>query len=70
MEDFCSAALAGYDRIVINGYFPSVTVKNVLGAIIEDTLGEKRSFRTPLEQCRFIREQFEADSKLLRWCVS
>jgi len=36
--------------IVVNGYFPSLSIKRVLKAIIEDTLGYNGAFRNVFDQ--------------------
>lgn len=59
LEDFRHSMLKDFSHIVVNGYFPSLMVKQILNNITEDILGHTGSFKGPLDQCEFIKESFE-----------
>lgn len=51
-------------HLVVNGYFPSITVKSVLNSITEEVLDHIGTFRSPLDQLEFIVKRFKEDSSL------
>ncbi|XP_060556304.1 origin recognition complex subunit 2-like [Ruditapes philippinarum] len=59
MEKFRSTTLKGFSQLVVNGYFPSLTIKHILNSITEDIFGHNGSFKNPLDQCEFIKKEFE-----------
>ncbi|XP_045207430.2 origin recognition complex subunit 2-like [Mercenaria mercenaria] len=59
MEDFRSTILKGFSQLVINGYFPSLTIKHILNSITEEILEHTGSFKSPLDQYEFIKNKFE-----------
>ncbi|XP_062567946.1 origin recognition complex subunit 2-like [Saccostrea cucullata] len=59
IEDFRRSELKDVDHIVVNGYFPSLTIKHILNTIIDDILEVEGSHRSPLDQVDFIKSQFE-----------
>jgi len=60
LDDFLDTFHKGLTHIVINGYFPNVTVKNILNAITEDVMGCRSSFLCVLDQCNFIQQSFQS----------
>ncbi|XP_006636793.1 origin recognition complex subunit 2 [Lepisosteus oculatus] len=54
LEKFRTCMLMNSVHLVINGFFPSITLKSILNSITEDVLGYQGSFRTPLAQTDFI----------------
>ncbi|KAK3588384.1 hypothetical protein CHS0354_024275 [Potamilus streckersoni] len=63
LEDFQRSYLKDFSRLVINGYFPSLTTKHILNGITEDILQHEGSFKSPLDQCEFIRKEFEKEQR-------
>ncbi|KAI0215829.1 Origin recognition complex subunit 2 [Lamellibrachia satsuma] len=59
VEAFRTTVLKDFTHIVINGYFPSLTLKNILTHITEDILEHIGSFRSVIEQCEFIQRHYE-----------
>ncbi|XP_052805589.1 origin recognition complex subunit 2-like [Mya arenaria] len=59
MEDFRNTTLSGFSQLVVNGYFPSLSVKHILNSITEDILDHSGSFKSPLDQVEFIKTEFE-----------
>ncbi|KAG8432685.1 hypothetical protein GDO86_017070 [Hymenochirus boettgeri] len=64
MENFRIAFLKDYIHIVVNGFFPSITVKSILNSITEEALDHAGSFRSPLDQIDFIVQKFRQDPSL------
>ncbi|KAG1941750.1 origin recognition complex subunit [Pimephales promelas] len=54
LEKFCSSLLADWDHVVVNGFFPSITLKAILNSITADVLQHEGSFRNPGDQVDFI----------------
>eukprot|EP00041_Stephanoeca_diplocostata_P010188 m.162124 g.162124 ORF g.162124 m.162124 type:complete len:883 (-) comp18064_c0_seq16:2233-4881(-) len=59
LMDFAFSHLKRDNIIVVNGYFPSLNIKQILKTIVEESLGFDGSFRSALEQMHFIRDKFE-----------
>ncbi|KAM4697461.1 origin recognition complex subunit 2 [Rhinophrynus dorsalis] len=64
IENFRTTLLQDSLHIVINGFFPSITVKSILNSITEEALGHTGTFRSPLDQMDFIVQKFKADPSL------
>ncbi|XP_069839444.1 origin recognition complex subunit 2 [Dendropsophus ebraccatus] len=64
IENFRTTLLQDSLHIVINGFFPSITIKSILNAITEEALGHPGTFRSPLDQINFIVEKFKEESTL------
>ncbi|KAM4024873.1 origin recognition complex subunit 2 isoform 1-T3 [Anomaloglossus baeobatrachus] len=64
IEKFRTVLLQDSLHIVINGFFPSITIKSILNAITEETLGHPGTFRSPLDQMNFIVQKFKEDPSL------
>ncbi|XP_072197970.1 origin recognition complex subunit 2 isoform X1 [Excalfactoria chinensis] len=64
LEKFRTSVLQDSVHLVVNGYFPSITVKSVLNSITEEVLDHIGTFRSPLDQLEFIMNRFKEDSSL------
>lgn len=64
LEKFRTSMLQDCVHLVVNGYFPSITVKSVLNSITEEVLDHIGTFRSPLDQLEFIMKRFKEDSSL------
>ncbi|NXX81176.1 ORC2 protein, partial [Urocolius indicus] len=64
LEKFRTSVLQDSVHLVVNGYFPSITVKCILNSITEDVLDHIGTFRSPLDQLEFIIKRFKEDSSL------
>ncbi|GCB82194.1 hypothetical protein scyTo_0022294 [Scyliorhinus torazame] len=64
LEEFRSRMLEGTIHVVVNGFFPSITLKSILNSVTEEVLGYEGSFRNPVDQLNFIIRAFEEDSTL------
>jgi len=65
IHDFHQEFLADKDCVVVNGYFPSLTVKSILNTISEDILELEASFSSAAEQIDAILSGLEEDLYLL-----
>ncbi|KAK2821997.1 hypothetical protein Q5P01_022062 [Channa striata] len=54
LEDFRVSYLSEEIHLVVNGFFPSITLKSILNALTCDVLEHQGSFRTPSDQIQFI----------------
>ncbi|XP_051786600.1 origin recognition complex subunit 2 [Erpetoichthys calabaricus] len=64
LESFRNSMLTNMVHLVINGFFPSITIKSILSAITGDVLDYEGSFRNPLDQASFILEALKKDPAL------
>ncbi|NXP08940.1 ORC2 protein, partial [Thinocorus orbignyianus] len=64
LEKFRTSVLQDSVHLVVNGYFPSITVRSVLSSITEEVLDHTGTFRSPLDQLEFIIKRFKEDSSL------
>uniref|UniRef100_A0A6I8Q043 Origin recognition complex subunit 2 n=1 Tax=Xenopus tropicalis TaxID=8364 RepID=A0A6I8Q043_XENTR len=64
IEKFRTSLLQDSLNIVVNGFFPSITVKSILNSITEEALGHPGTFRSPLDQMDFILQRFKEDPSL------
>ncbi|NXK91337.1 ORC2 protein, partial [Formicarius rufipectus] len=64
LEKFRTSLLQDSVHLVINGYFPSITVRSILNSITEEVLDHTGTFRSPLDQLEFITKRFKEDSSL------
>ncbi|XP_015723622.1 origin recognition complex subunit 2 isoform X2 [Coturnix japonica] len=72
LEKFRTSMLQDSVHLVVNGYFPSITVKSVLNSITEEVLDHIGTFRSPLDQLEFIMNRFkevwdQAKQSLYNW---
>ncbi|XP_030628751.1 origin recognition complex subunit 2 [Chanos chanos] len=61
LERFRIAMLADCFHLVVNGFFPSITLKSILNAITGEVLEHQGSFRTPMDQIDFITKTLKED---------
>lgn len=61
LEDFRRTFIKDFSHIVVNGYFPSLTIKHILNTITEEMLDSNDSYRSPLDQVEFIKKELEKD---------
>lgn len=54
MQEFCKAKLSNSWHLVVNGFFPGLSIKQILGEICSDVLDHRGSFRNHIHQCDFI----------------
>ncbi|XP_038162400.1 origin recognition complex subunit 2 isoform X2 [Cyprinodon tularosa] len=54
LEDFRVSYLSDEVHLVINGFFPSITLKSILNALTCEVLEHQGTFRTPSDQIQFI----------------
>ncbi|XP_043931637.1 origin recognition complex subunit 2 [Protopterus annectens] len=64
LEKFRSVMLQEMVHVVVNGFFPSITIKSILNSITEEVLDHHGTFRSPLDQLDFIVESFNKDSSM------
>ncbi|NXC20947.1 ORC2 protein, partial [Corythaeola cristata] len=64
LEKFRTSALQDSVHLVVNGYFPSITVRSILNSVTEEVLDHIGTFRSPLDQLEFISKKFKEDSSL------
>ncbi|XP_025904167.1 origin recognition complex subunit 2 [Nothoprocta perdicaria] len=64
LEKFRTSVLQDSVHLVVNGYFPSITVRSILNSITEEVLEHTGTFRSPLDQLEFIVKRFKEDSSL------
>ncbi|KAM4605368.1 origin recognition complex subunit 2 [Polymixia lowei] len=54
LEDFRVSQLSQEIHLVVNGFFPSITLKSILNALTSEVLEHQGSFRNPSDQIQFI----------------
>ena len=54
LEHFCSQCLSSSCRLIVNGYFPGLTAKQILSSLSCELLGHERSFKSLTEHAEFI----------------
>ncbi|XP_010005690.1 PREDICTED: origin recognition complex subunit 2 [Chaetura pelagica] len=64
LEKFRTSVLQDSVHLVVNGYFPSITVKSILNSITEEILDHIGTFRSHLDQLEFITKRFKEDSSV------
>lgn len=64
LEKFRTSLLQDSPHIVINGFFPSITIKSILNSITEEVLDHMGTFRNPMDQLEFIIKSFIKDTSL------
>ena len=62
MEDCCKNCLSKSCHLVVNGYFPGLTVKHILSTLSSDLLGHSGSFKSHSEHAQFISNTLEKRS--------
>ncbi|KAF4082973.1 hypothetical protein AMELA_G00134730 [Ameiurus melas] len=61
LEMFRTTLLSDSMHLVVNGFFPSITLKSILNAITSEMLEHDGSFRTPVDQINFIVKTLKKD---------
>ncbi|XP_040213135.1 origin recognition complex subunit 2 [Rana temporaria] len=69
IEKFRTSMLQDSLHLVINGFFPGITIKSILNSITEEALGHSGTFRSPLDQMAFILQKFKNDSSLVLYLL-
>ncbi|KAJ7408091.1 Origin recognition complex subunit 2 [Willisornis vidua] len=64
LENFRTSLLHSSVHLVVNGYFPGITVRSILNSVTEEVLDHTGTFRSPLDQLEFITKRFKEDSSL------
>ncbi|KAM9123477.1 origin recognition complex subunit 2 isoform 2-T6 [Pangshura tecta] len=64
LEKFRTSLLRDSVHLVVNGFFPSITVRSILNSITEEVLDHVGTFRSPLDQLDLILKRFKEDSSL------
>ncbi|XP_029394935.1 origin recognition complex subunit 2 [Mus pahari] len=64
LEKFRTTMLQDSIHVVINGFFPGVSVKSILNSITEDVLSHMGTFQSVLDQRDWIIDRFKEDSSL------
>ncbi|XP_068924852.1 origin recognition complex subunit 2 isoform X1 [Petaurus breviceps papuanus] len=64
LEKFRASMLQDSVHVVINGFFPGITVKSILNSITEEILDHMGTFRSVLDQLNWIINRFKDDSTL------
>jgi len=64
LERFRTTVLQDSIHIVINGFFPGISVKSILNSITEEVLDHMGTFRSVLDQLDWIVNKFKEDSSL------
>ncbi|XP_065493991.1 origin recognition complex subunit 2 isoform X2 [Caloenas nicobarica] len=64
LEKFRTSVLQDSVHLVVNGYFPSITVRSILNSITEEVLDHTGTFHSPLDHLEFIVKRFKEDSSL------
>ncbi|XP_076879701.1 origin recognition complex subunit 2 [Brachyhypopomus gauderio] len=61
LETFRTTMLSDCVHLVVNGFFPSITLKSILNGITSEVLEHDGSFRTPMDQIDFIVKTLKND---------
>lgn len=64
LEKFRTTMLQDSIHVVINGFFPGISVKSILNSITEDVLSHMGTFQSVLDQRDWIINRFKEDSSL------
>lgn len=64
LERFRTTMLQDSVHVVINGFFPGISVKSILNSITEEVLDHMGTFRSVLDQLDWIINRFKEDSAL------
>nr|CAG4643411.1 EOG090X0AVI [Ilyocryptus agilis] len=60
LEEYRTKCLIGKNVLVVNGYFPGLTMKEIFNSLISGVLESTASFSGPVEQLEFIEHQFSS----------
>lgn len=64
LERFRTTMLPDTIHVVINGFFPGISVKSILNSVTEEVLNHVGTFRSVLDQLDWIINRFKEDSSL------
>uniref|UniRef100_K7F8T3 Origin recognition complex subunit 2 n=1 Tax=Pelodiscus sinensis TaxID=13735 RepID=K7F8T3_PELSI len=64
LEKFRTSLLQDSVHLVVNGFFPSITVRSILNSITEEVLDHVGTFRSPLDQLDLVVKRFNEDPSL------
>ncbi|XP_062284818.1 origin recognition complex subunit 2 [Scomber scombrus] len=64
LEDFRASHLSEEIHIVVNGFFPSITLKSILNALTCEALEYQGSFRTPSDQIQYVSQTLKESPDL------
>ncbi|KAM6175754.1 origin recognition complex subunit 2 [Erethizon dorsatum] len=64
LERFRTTVLQDSVHVVINGFFPGISVKSILNSVAEEVLDHVGAFRSVLDQLDWIINRFKEDSSL------
>ena len=59
LEDFRETCLAESCHLVVNGFFPGLTIKQVLSKLTSDVFGHSGTFKSSIEQAQFIAKELK-----------
>ena len=63
LEDFREECLSESCHLVVNGFFPGLTIKQVLTKVTTDLFGHSGTFKSPIEQAVFITREFKMKAR-------
>lgn len=58
IDEFRTRLLDGKNVIVVNGYFPGLTIKEIFNSLTDGILEHSGGFSSPVEQLEFIEQEF------------
>ncbi|GFO49987.1 origin recognition complex subunit 2-like [Plakobranchus ocellatus] len=58
LEQFREKHLIKFSHLVVNGYFPSLTIKHILNAITEDLMKSSKGFTNTQAQLEYIKKEY------------
>ncbi|ETE66077.1 Origin recognition complex subunit 2 [Ophiophagus hannah] len=61
LENFRVSLLQDSVHLVVNGFFPNISIKSILNSITEEVLNHMGTFRSPQDQVDFILKSFKED---------
>uniref|UniRef100_A0A667YQE1 Origin recognition complex subunit 2 n=1 Tax=Myripristis murdjan TaxID=586833 RepID=A0A667YQE1_9TELE len=64
LEDFRVSHLSQEIHLVVNGFFPSITLKSILNALTSEVLDHQGTFRTPSDQIQYITQTLKDNPDL------
>ena len=64
LDEFRKECLSESCHLVINGFFPGLTIKQALTKLTSDVFGHSGTFKSPIEQSQFIVKQLKTKGKI------
>nr|CAH0110563.1 unnamed protein product [Daphnia galeata] len=68
IDEFRTRLLGGKNVIVVNGYFPGLTIKEIFNSLTDGILEHSGGFSSPVEQLEFIEQEF-SNSKVEAYII-